>query len=278
MSIETDKLIKVREKLDIFVKGAEIDWAKEYASHGEHFENLLSLMSKLERNVKKYFKQVEPDLIAKVDWAKYEKKLAADSGNDFLVDVNFEDDGFDDIFINFTTTVVTDIQLAGMMSLYATASVQIDTGTLSEAITISAQKYVGKLVTKINETTRDRINQSINDSLELGLTKEDAAQALIDNNIINDPYRAELIAHTESVGAYSRGRQDYAEASGAIGKTWHTQSGKPCEDCQDCEGEGQIDVTDSFGPEGWDTPDDSHPNCYCVLEYVYPEETDTENN
>ena len=129
------------------------------------------------------------------------------------------------MFINLILEPVTQAQLAGMMALAKSAPVKVPTATLSARITKSAQKYAGDLITNINQTTRDRINNLVNEALRDGLTQEEAAQLL--NDVLNDPARAEMIAHTETVSAYSRGRADYADESGAIAKIWHTQSGKP---------------------------------------------------
>ena len=265
---EKDKLIRARAELDVFIKGAEIDWAKEYTNDGEHFKNLLKWVGEAERNIKKYFQQIAPKIQKQIDWEKYTSKLAGEYDDDWMVSVDFVDDGYDDTFINLMLKPITQAQLAGMMALAQSAPVKIPTATLSAKITKSAQQYAGKLITNIDETTRDRINNLVNEALKEGLTQEEAAQLL--NDVLNDPARAEMIAHTETVSAYSRGRADYANESGAIGKIWHTQSGKPCEDCSDCEGDGQVDIADGFGP-GWDSPDDSHPNCYCYVEYVYPD-------
>jgi hypothetical protein len=73
--VEIEKLKKIREQLDVFITGSDLPWAKEYTNDGEHFENLLKNASKLERNVKKYFKQLAPKIIDKIDWDKYEKRL-----------------------------------------------------------------------------------------------------------------------------------------------------------------------------------------------------------
>jgi hypothetical protein len=68
-------LIKARDEMDLFIKANDLPWAKEYFDDKEHFNTLIKQSTKLERNLKKYFKQLAPKVIAKIDWVSYEKAL-----------------------------------------------------------------------------------------------------------------------------------------------------------------------------------------------------------
>jgi hypothetical protein len=186
--------------------------------------------------------------------------------NDFSVDVDIFDDDSDNTFIDFTVEPITEIALAGMGSLTKFAP-KLPTDSLSDKISNAVDKHCGQLIKDINDTTRDRINNAIQQSLDAGLTQEEASSVI--NDIIDDPMRAERIALNESVKAYSQGRSDFANEAGATGKVWHTQSGNPCEDCQSCEDEGEIGFDDDFGP-GWSGPEDSHIGCLCYTSFVFP--------
>jgi hypothetical protein len=189
--------------------------------------------------------------------------------DDFSLDIDFDEEG-DGLVIELNT-VLSDIGIAGIKSLYDEAPVKLPTSSLSEQIQKSTKDYAAELVTGINETTRDRINNAMTMGIDKGLSVDDMKQYLIDNNIINDSYRAEMIARTESVSAYSRGRDSYAKESGATSHFWETQSGKPCSDCQESENDGEIPINQAFS-SGWDSPDDSHPNCQCIVSYGYDKE------
>jgi uncharacterized protein with gpF-like domain len=196
---------------------------------------------------------------------------------DYTIDVDFEDD--DELSLELDVVIkeaegsIANIGLAGANSLAGEAGKQVPT-SLTQRILDQAQKKAGSLVTEINQTTKDRINQAISKGLDKGWSVDQMKNYLLHPDdgtrpIINDEYRAELISRTESVGAYSRGRDDSANEWGATGKIWETQSGNPCPDCQECEDDGEIPFDDSFGP-GWDTPDDSHPGCFCIVTYTFP--------
>lgn len=89
------------------------------------------------------------------------------------------------------------------------------------------------------------------------------------------PDRAELIANTEIGNANSQGSLQGLKIARDIGvkvqKSWSVSGADCCDECQDNEDAGAIDLDDDF-PSGDDAPL-AHPRCGCVL---VPEVADDE--
>jgi hypothetical protein len=120
----------------------------------------------------------------------------------------------------------------------------------------------------ILDTVRNDIAQSIKTSLALGEDLQTAVERV--QKVIDSPYRAELIARTESVNAYQSGLAQFAIDSDAKGKEWDTSGG--CAICEGNAAEGPIPIDAIFS--SGDSEPTAHPNCKCSLTYIYQEQWD----
>lgn len=117
-----------------------------------------------------------------------------------------------------TSKIVQDLtteqlgNLVGMRVNPDTGLLEPNTNTYIDQATKEETTY------SIDETTRNKIVQSIKTSINLGEDQADAAARM--QKVITDPYRASMIAQTEGVRAYSNGRMAYAQQSGAVAKDW----------------------------------------------------------
>lgn len=135
-----------------------------------------------------------------------------------------------------------------------------------------ANSHAADLVTQIDEATRNELNRVITTGIESGLDVGQIADSIHAMDAFSDK-RASLIAETEIAGAESQGaleglRELAATTDLTIQKTW-VVTDEACDDCQDNEDEGPIDLDDDF-PSGDDAPP-AHPNCRCALGYTTEE-------
>lgn len=251
------------EQLSVVISAAE-DWANVYSQHPETHAKLIKLEAKLGRVLRKHFRELSNDRIWKyVNWTMYHNELI----KAYDVNVIFDEDGFSQDEGGTLLNVVHDPLLDGMgVGIAAGQAIynrDIGLSTTNENVLKAARNYTAKLVTNINNTTRDRIQQSIQTSLTLGEDQSAAADRI--SNIINDPARAEVIARTESVNSYNKGLLSFADESGASQKVWQDLGADDV--CADNTAEGAIDVGDSFD-SGDDAPP-AHPNCRCGMQLLY---------
>lgn len=137
-------------------------------------------------------------------------------------------------------------------------------------------QYGARLVTNINETTRDYLNTIMTQSASEGWSYKRTAEAIIDRYsefAIGKPQqhidsRAHLIAVTETGNAYIEGNlivaQDLKAAGIEMEKSWSTVGDdKVTDGCQANEDAGWIGVDQAF-PSGHQRPL-RFPGCRCDL-------------
>ena len=122
-----------------------------------------------------------------------------------------------------------------------------------------------KLTGDFSTTTTQRLRNAIADSVDAGGTADDIVSAI--KVVMKDftTTRANLIAQTEVNAAYNFGRHEMADAAGFTEKSWVTESGNPCDVCDDNEYQEWIDITESFQSGNAIPP--AHPNCQCSCNY-----------
>ena len=84
------------------------------------------------------------------------------------------------------------------------------------------------IVSGLNDTTVDRIGNRIADGLMLGLPSGDIADSIYD--LVGDPYRAEMIAHTESTRGMQAGTLESYNSNG-VGRWELLPADGACEEC-----------------------------------------------
>jgi hypothetical protein len=116
----------------------------------------------------------------------------------------------------------------------------------------------------ITETTRDTLNQLIQDAFEEGKTPEELAQAIEDSEDFSIT-RARNIARTELADAQSSGELEAMKESGVVTGKSVLLAEDACELCQENADAGVIDLDEDF-PSGDDVPS-FHPGCKCGTKY-----------
>lgn len=127
----------------------------------------------------------------------------------------------------------------------------------------------------LSESTRAMLRRTIADAFDQGLTADDLANQLSDDYAFSEE-RADLIAETELRTADSNGYLEGAKATGLeLQKHWIAEP-DCCDDCQENEDAGFIDLDDEF-PSGDDAPQ-AHPHCRCALGIRGDQGDDTEED
>lgn len=253
------------EQLNVIL-AAEEKWAKPYSSDPESHAKLLKLESKYERSMRDYFRGFKSRINNYINWSVYSTTVL----KAFDLNAIVNDDGFeyeDRALLN----IVVDLTAAGATIGFEAGENIHNTPIGGEKYTAVVQKfartYSSRLVTNISATTLDRLQSSLQTSIQLGESTDEAAARII--KTVGSASRARTIARTESVRSYQSGIKIFGEQSGAVGKEWQASAG--CEVCAPNDGE-QIRIDESF--KSGDTEPPAHPNCRCGLRLIYPNELD----
>lgn len=260
------------DKLNIVIAAAE-DWAKSYSKDNQSHAKLIRLEANFARELRRYFKSLAKERVIKyLNLPGYREQVV----KAYDIKVIFDEDSFNDEEDNFILNVLHDPILEGM-GIGVTAAQNITGRNLGlsktdAAVQEAARKQAASLVKGINQTTKDRINQSIRTSLELGESDLDAAERI--SNILNDPNRALTIARTESVNSYNQGLLTFGDKSGAVAKQWYDVGADDI--CAENSAQGAIDIGDDF--ESGDNAPPAHPNCRCGMQLIYPDGSEEEGD
>jgi hypothetical protein len=124
----------------------------------------------------------------------------------------------------------------------------------------------------ITDTTRQRLRDLETKAFDEGWTPDDLATAV--NELIDDPFRAELIADTDLARAQQEGSMaEWVESGVVDGKVWLLSNDHDfADDCDDNADAGEIPVDEDF-PSG-DATSPAHPRCTCDVAAVVSGESD----
>lgn len=261
--------VALRDKLAIAISASQ-DWSPGFKRNRQQFKNLLNAEARLNRKLRMYFKELANDrLDSYVNWGRYEievNKMQAAKPVNIIVDFTNDDVGKE---ANIITKVVFQ-EILSAVTAGATAQItrsKIPVENLTTLVTKVASDRAADLATQMTQTTIDKVRTSIETSLRLGETKNEATDRL--GAFIDDPAKAETVARTESANAWRRGVLETGKQSGAVSKTWHVE-GDPCQICEPLDGV-TVPIDDDF-PGGFSGEDGAHVNCRCDQSINYQQD------
>lgn len=220
----------------------------------------------------------EPEKVAKADFDaiiqilstvpkserdKLERKLVEELG---AIAEDGAEAGFNQVTLVFPPG--TDMDLEAMLSQANAKAVEWAEGRAAE------------LVTAIDETTRDRLQDLTVRALEGGWSNDELAAQIEDGDLFSE-YRAEMIARTETAFADVQGNMAGWRETGVVESVqWIMAQDEVCDDCQSLN--GQVVPLDGgiFQAESGETIDGPplHPNCRCDVLPVLATATDSEES
>jgi hypothetical protein len=273
-------------ELNIAISASE-GWAKSYLAQPAYFKQLLSIEADMERAFNTYLHQLAGRAYSYVDWSKYHVDIvavhAAEAKSLDAYDVNVLVNG-EQLSDNEETqlnSTIREIYINGVALGFAAERARVGTKALTVTQTVqspaytalqeSYEQHIQQLSEWLDKTTSGEIVQSIQESIALGENQQLAMKRLQTHLDDLADARAEKIARTEMVRAYSIGQQSFAMKAGAVTKTWEAlpgaDEGSSQTPCLDNDGV-TVDISDSF-PSGDEYPP-AHPFCRCDTNNNYP--------
>lgn len=257
LDVETLKLIESKIEVLLFKQPIGEPFHPVYRKDKKAFNKLITGEVRLRRAIKKYFK----DLSERLNQLVYIGLImAADKKRpNYFNTAGWEDE--DQALAMIILPELEGFYENGANSAHVTINIGVDS---SDA---PAQKFLRdyslKLAKDINSTTQDNIQQQIQTSIKLGETRQQLESRLTD--VIDNSYRSQMIAQTESIRAFTQGRLAVGQQMGVQMKRWQTY-GAVDDLCVGAQNQGAIPIDQEFD-NGTDGPP-AHPNCRCAIKLV----------
>lgn len=250
---------------------ASEEWHPSYKQTPKQFRALVKAEAELQSQVAEYLYSLSQRAHRYVDWDEYTRELAkqpmlqaaaihADAVASGSADV-WKGEAID--LTKYIIDAINIITAIGVEAAIERYQLTLYVDSVQDFVARAAEKHVAGLVSGVTETTRDKIRLSIKQSLTRGETTSQAMERI--QKVINNPVRAEMIAQTESVNAWSVGQFNYATATGATKKVWEALAGA-CPLCAPLDGE-KVDIDKEFS-SGVMLPA-QHPRCRCSVFFEY---------
>jgi hypothetical protein len=147
---------------------------------------------------------------------------------------------------------------AGLSAIEA-LGVSVDSTALHQQAIEWARQYGYELVSKLDQTNRQLLQQSISDYFSQNLSLKDLTERI---GTAFNPVRAEMIAVTETTRANVQGELAYSAELQALGvntvSVWNTANDEIASGCPICGPNNQ-----KVQGDGWEIPPPAHPRCRC---------------
>ncbi len=267
LSVET--LEGIADVVDAFVFKQQQPGEKfhpDYKRNRKLFKKLIRETIKFKRDVRKFFLEQ----LARIDYATRYPYLRADETSDieqaYLSGVQWDQE-------NQTLTAVIEINLASLFQIGAQATelelqTNLNIGPTHTEEAKFLREYSIKLAGEINSTTKKRVVQQIQTSIEVGETKQQLTERI--DKVLNNVKRAEMIAQTESIRAYAEGRLAVGKRLHIPYKQWQAFQASTCAICASVHGT-IVRMEEPFR-NGLTVPP-GHPRCRCSIKLLYTNPT-----
>lgn len=241
------------------------DFNKQYKKYPKLYKALVKADISLEKTMRSYLKDLANRIDMKVQWQEYNKRLYKASetikGDTFTNNIDWQGE-----VVSLSVTFqgeLSDVFGYGMAD--AQTELGVDAGlTIKESSAINwLRKYTFKLAKDITDTTKNQLHEALMQSLANNEDQIAATNRL--NEVIDNPYRAAMIAHTEAIRAYAQGKLATGQEIGAQFKIWRNGQPGAEEICAELDN-AVVPIDETFdsmlGP--LDAPP-AHPNCRCGM-------------
>lgn len=257
--LDLQTLKSIDQSIDslMFKQSSGEPYAKHYRKNKKNFNQLVKETTQFNTAVKAYFKAQLERIYKLVNIGL----ITADDTTDFI-NTDAWDEENQQLVIVIHPKVETLFDL-GVEAAQVQLKMHMSIDSSSAPVQKFLRNYTLSLAKDINNTTKADIKEQIKTSLALGETRQELEGRI--TNVIDNPYRAQMIAQTESIRAFSAGRIAVGQRMGVQKKQWIT-NGAVDEACTSAAGQGIIPINESF-INGDDYPP-AHPNCKCAIDLV----------
>lgn len=239
------------------------DYHPDYKKNKSIFKMLVRSDLETEKVMTSYFEDLAERIVHSINWPLFEQTVQKGSISDYI---DHEWDGeLLKMKVLLTDSLIEAIVAGGQ---YTEDEFNIDIGwnEKNDPAINFLDKHTTWLSRTLNRTTEKRLRSALRQSINMGESIGEATARVM--KVVDDPRRAGVIAHTESVRAFSQGRLEAGRQMGADRKEWDTTL-NPCPICEPLDGD-VVKLDETF-EGGFDAPP-AHPNCRCLIRLVMPQQ------
>lgn len=221
-SSELQELERIYQELDFFVQAADSEaWPDSITRNRKAFNALVKLQRNMEKATAQYLDGLAERAPQFVNWTVYQERMrkAGKQADELTVSVNATlMEAERKILLKVLFDFIVEGEMIAGRAAASNYRLPISDLDLAAAVQREAINYSANLVKGITNTTRDAIRTSVGASLELGENITEATARL--QSVIDNPARAAMISHTESVNSWGAGINTFGKTTGAKGKVW----------------------------------------------------------
>ena len=249
----SSKLKTASAILDVYIASVQGEpYHKQYSKYPELLRKLVKSDVATEKAMNGYFSDLVDRVYTYIDWSKYSTRAASE-----FIPMNLEPEI--PVLAALLAKTLTSAVVAGGQYTEKEFDTVIGWSEKEQPAIKFLRNYVFKLSGQLNKTTLNRLNESLRTSIEFGESQVLATVRM--QKVIKDPIRAAVIAHTESVRAFTEGRLQVGKMIGVTHKEW-SATFKACPICGSLDGV-KIPFDDLFNEVYAGPP--AHPNCRCLV-------------
>jgi SPP1 gp7 family putative phage head morphogenesis protein len=271
-----NKLIDASYELAVLISDIQAadsggeNWHPHYKKNRDRFRRLVTGEMRIERAMRRYFKDAAKRIVKNIDWKRYRNEVTAadkDPIEKITKSLDWEGEAIA-MSIEFFEPIA-DIWEIGKE--HAEELIGRSTGlTIND---FNYQKAMKKHVLDLSEiatnTTIKRVRAAMETGFELGMPQDELAKLI--NKVVNDPSRAAMIARTETVQAHAKSVLETGRELNVRGKVYmavlDSDTSKRCESLHGQEvGIDEDFISPYDGWQGEGPP--AHPNCRSIVELV----------
>ena len=158
---------------------------------------------------------------------------------------------------------LTQIYISGTAEMVSWAGLPFEGPPMGEAVAY-ARAEAARLVTEMDQVTKDRLASMIGDAIENKRGVPGLARDIHGEFEDMSRYRSRVIARTETADALTNASLNKMDEMGVTGKEWVTVGDdRVSDDCRANEGQGPIPTKKAFTSGKMGPP--QHPQCRCAL-------------
>jgi len=263
----------IASMLDIIVKasGKRLNYIQRRRWEKRFNQVLLKGERRFTKTMRKYFRDMEQDVLSKINQKPPKSQKASFSYNDWLFSEEYWNEKLASEGGKFIKEMYSEMGREVFDDLKLMVGAEFITGAFNiseEAVLAFIDNYKFKFATSINATAAETLRGVMKEGMASGLGMEGISQKVREAFDGMTSFRSMLIARTEAIRASNAGQEEAYKQSGVvIAKEWLVaQDDRLCNRCAPMNGK-ILPLDDIFIDDDYEDIQypPLHPNCRCCL-------------
>ncbi len=263
----------ITSMLDLIIKasGKRLDYIQRRRWEKRFNQILLKGERRFTRTMRRYFRDMEREVLSKINQNPPKSQKASFSYSDWL----FSDEYWNEKLASEGGEFIKEMYAEMGREVFDDLKLIVGSGAIAGAFNISEatvlafiDKYKYKFAEGINTTAAETLRGAMKEGIESGLGMEGISQKIQEAFDGMTSFRSMLIARTEAIRASNAGQEEAYKQSGVVvAKEWLVaHDDRLCDRCAPMNGK-ILPLDDTFAEDDYEDIQypPLHPNCRCCL-------------